>query len=95
MKLSQTDIERICFPFLKDIETNHFQVYLTVGGNVCIILNRQASEEYPLLGAYFTESNPETGQWMPARWSAEGMHNKANPSKLDLRIPTSTENEAA
>jgi hypothetical protein len=95
LKLSQTDIEKICYGFLDDLKTNGYQVSLTRGGNVAIILNRSASAEYPLLGAYFTSTSFKDGQWLPCRWTESGEFAAGHQRSLDLLLVSQSEGDVA
>lgn len=95
MSLNQTLIEQICHKFFKDIEHHTFNVYLTKGNNIAIILSHQAGGSSPLLGAYYTSNDPSDGEWIPAKWQADGMYPSINDKlthcPLDLIIDTDTD----
>ena len=95
MHLTQTDIEKICYGFLDDVKSNGYQVTLTRGGNVVIILNRSAGFDYPLLGAYFTGSKFNTGEWVPCKWSEKGEFAIGQVRALDLIMESEKEDGAA
>lgn len=90
IKLSQTQIEDICFPFFNDIQENKFQVYLTYGGNVAVVLNRRGGGNAPLVGAYYTSDSTSEGEWISCKWMADGSYPSINDhlknTKLDLRM---------
>ena len=79
---SQTEIDRICSEFFKEIQENHFQVKLTVGGSPCIIMSRNAGGPKPIMGVYYTGD-----EWLPVKWDIEGRYiSNEHPRKLDLDI---------
>jgi hypothetical protein len=80
--LSQSDIERICHPFFDEIKQNHFQVRLTTGGSLCIIISRNAGGDKPIMGVYWSGE-----EWMPVKWDNEGRYiSKEHPRKLDIDV---------
>lgn len=99
LKLDQSQIESVCYPFFNDIHENKFQVYMTVGGNIAIVLNRTGGGKAPIVGVYFTGSSLENGEWIACKWSEDGtfpsINDKMRSTKLDLKIPKKENNTVA
>ena len=99
LTLDQTHIENICHPFFNDIQENKFQVFLTHGGNVAVVLNRKAGGEASMLGAYYTGTNETNGEWIATKWAKDGtypsINEKLRSTKLDLRMGDTTATETA
>lgn len=99
LHLNQSDIDVICRPFFDTILEHKFKVHLTVGGNIAVVLNINAGGWAPLLGAYYTGSSPEDGEWLPAKWCSDGkfpsINHKLNSTKLDLIMANTPEKDAA